>query len=155
VKSKNEVGEPIIRLLSGRTVLTVFTFNAGAPKAHQSWSESGSVSRKSREYLDRRKEALQGLTNAQKAVIYDRDDAGHPGWTSHVVQMVGDDRLTDLLAAGFRLRGGDIPGYREVYEFPGLTLRSEVLFAALDRLRDAGVAEVQIDTLRRVAYLAT
>jgi hypothetical protein len=155
VRSKDEGGRRIIRLMAGRTVLTVFVHSPDAPKAHQAWHETGTMSRKSRKFLDRRKEALRGLTNDEKTAIYYRDDAGHPGWKGHVVQMVGDDKLDDLLAAGLPLPGGEIPGYREVYEFPGLTLRSEVLFAALDRLREAGVAEVQIEMLRRVAHLAT
>jgi len=143
----------MVRLLAGQTVLSVFTYNSGAPSAYQMWTESGSISRRSRQFLDRRKESLRRLTNDEKAAIYHRDDVDHPGWKGHVVQMVGDAKLNDLLVAGFRPTG-DIPGYREVYEFPGLTLRSEVLFAALDQLRDAGVHEVQIDLLRRVAHLA-
>ncbi len=122
-----------IRILDARTVVT--TMERHPPEAHQPWGATAYISRAQQAYTMRRAEQLAGLDYQSRVAIHRRDDAAHIHRHHNIeVQMIGDQPFNDamrdhpeLLQVSVR----DIPGYRLVYDFPGLTVRAERLWPAL------------------------
>ncbi|MDP9460841.1 MAG: hypothetical protein M3Q22_11555 [Actinomycetota bacterium] len=144
-----DFGDPRIRLMDGRTVVTVFVYRV------DQWSEVGHQSRAERRFHERRRRELDSLPSGpareDRRAHYDREARGHVRRVGHRVQLIGNELFEKAyrpeLWNGVPLH--DIPGYREVYDFGGgRTFRAEELFPVLDILRDAGVPEVQLDHLK-------
>lgn len=141
---------PTIRIMDGATVVAVFE-RVIAEGRRPRWSQQHWTSRAAQRYMRRRMDELRGLPYEQRAAIHRRDDKAH-GFKSHMVQMVGDALFVDVYRPEWNgLRLSEIPGYREVYAFGKLTLRAEKLHELLDGVHTAGLQEVQIDTLRKLA----
>src|SRR4051812_12558282 len=103
--------------------------------------------------LGRRAVKLSDLTSEEQAAVYRRDDRGHPSrGGSHRVQLIGDEPFSKAYRPEWNgVPLPDIPGYREVYRFGRYTFGVDMLFRTLDALRDGGITEIQLDTLRRYA----
>ena len=79
-----------------------------------------------------------------------REATGNP-YSNHLREMVGDKPIREVYRTEWDdIPWDQIPGYRQVYDFPGsISIRAEALFAMLDKLSDAGINEIQLDTLAR------
>ena len=150
MKDRMEFGGPFIRVMDGRTVVTVFLYERGQ------WSEIGSLSKAEIMLKDRRQrelDQLHGRAREERRVQYDREARGHVRRVGHRVRLIGDEPFEKAyrpdLWDGVPLH--DIPGYREVYDFGrGQAFRAEVLDQTLDAIRDAGICEVSLDALKPV-----
>jgi hypothetical protein len=138
---------PLVRIMDGRQVVTVFHHVAGR------WSERLHMSRAQSRFLQRRAEELSDLSYEEQTAIYSRDDSGHTGQgEGHRVQLINNEPFGKVYRPewnGVPLR--DIPGYREVYRFGCYTFAADTLFRALDALREGGITEIQLDVLRKYA----
>ena len=149
MKDRMEFGGPFIRVMDGRTVVTVFLYE------RDQWSEIGSLSKAEILLKDRRQrelDQLHGRAREERRVQYDREARGHVRRAGHRVRLIGDEPFEKAyrpdLWDGVRLH--DIPGYREVYDFGrGHTFRADVLHQTLDAIRDAGICERSLDALKR------
>ncbi|WP_448611846.1 hypothetical protein [Geodermatophilus sp. URMC 60] len=111
------------------------------------------MSRAQSRLLNQRAEELADLSPEEQAAIHRRDDGGHaPQGGSHLVKLIGNEPFAKAYRPEWsRTPLPDIPGYREVYRFGRYTFGADTLFRMLDALRDHGVTEIQLDTLRRYA----
>ncbi len=150
-KDRTMLGEPLIRVMDGRTVVTVFVYQADGR-----WSEVGHQSQAERRFAERRGRELGSLPSGpareERLARYQREAAGHVRRRGHCVQLIGDE----LFETAYRPELWDgvpleeIPGYREVYDFGrGRAFRAEELLPVLDTIRDAGVSELPLDALKR------
>ena len=98
-------------------------------------------------------EEVAGPSPEEQAAIHRRDDGGHaPQGGSHLVKLIGNEPFSQAYRTEWsRLPLTDIPGYREVYRFGNYTFGADTLFRMLDALREGGISEIQLDTLRRYA----
>lgn len=141
-----------IRIMDAATVLTVM--ERMPPEAFHPWGLTGCMSRAQYGYIQRRAEQLAGQDYQSRTAIHRRDDGALEGKhdSRHIeVIMIGDQPFYDALRDHPELRRlplRDIPGFRLVYAFPGLTVRAERLWPKLDQLAQAGVREIQLDHLR-------
>lgn len=136
---------PIVRILDGRHVEAVFHYVGGR------WSERLGMSKAQSRFLGRRAEELAGLSSEEQAAIFRRDDRGHPSrGGSHRFQLIGKEPFGKAYRREWNgVPLPDIPGYREVYRFGRYTFGADTFFRTLDTLRDGGITEIQLDTLRR------
>jgi hypothetical protein len=150
VKDRTTLGAPLVRLMDGATVVSVFVYGADR------WSECGHQSQAERRFAERRRRDLGSLPSGpareERLAQYDREAKGHRRNWWHHVQLIDDRPFAEAyrpeLWASVPLH--EIPGYREVYDFGrGRAFRAEELFPMLDALRDAGLSDVQLDSLKR------
>jgi hypothetical protein len=136
---------PIVRILVGQRVEAVFHYVAGR------WSERGHMSKAQSRYLSRRSQEVSGLSSEEQADIFRKNDRGHTSARGgHRVQRIGDEPFGQAYRPewnGVPLR--NIPGYHEVFAFDRYGFEPDTLFGTLDRLREHGVTEIQLDTLRK------
>lgn len=141
--------EPRVRLMDGATVITEFRRDAD-----RGWYEHRQAAKAQEAFLDRRNRAAadtpyEELMGELNSGDRGHDDRGHTPQT-HFVAMVGDQLLSDLAPRPEwkGLSPAEIPGYREVYELPGLTVRAEKLYPVLDAAHAVGLGTLPLSTLR-------
>jgi len=143
---------PKVRIMDGTTVVARFR-SVPVEEETRRWNIDGHTSvGQARRLFERGHRGLDELPREERKRIHRRDNPGHVADQSAIeVELIGDVPLEQAYRREWDgIAPEEIPGYRKVYELPGLSVRAERLYPILDGLAEAGISRVQLDHLRKL-----